>query len=149
MHTRDSLPPCSIRLSEWRDSLTRCRIWLIRRKVVPLSEKPYHFWKSRTTFRQLWLSHAQDSHTRTRDSHICARELKNSDKNRKNPFALIETTSLTVCLHASPCERAHSVSLQPHRQSPRGFNQRNSKNRKNSLSDMMGKIWLMSLLPNG
>ena len=66
-----------------------------------------------------------------RGARVRARQLVDSDKNQKNPFALIETASPTVCLHASPCERAHSVSLQPHRQSPRGFNQCKSKNRKN------------------
>ena len=46
-----------------RDSHICWRIWLIREKAVPLSEKLYHFWKSRTTFRQLWLTHARDNRT--------------------------------------------------------------------------------------
>ena len=56
-----------------------------------------------------------------RGARVRARQLVDADKNQKNPFALIETASLTVCLHASPCERAHSVSLQPHRQSLKGI----------------------------
>ena len=84
-----------------------------------------------------------------RGARARARQLVDSDKNQKNPFALIETASPTVCLHASPCERAHSVSLQPHRQSPRGFNQRKSKNINNRLPCVMGKIWFENVWPNG
>ena len=49
-------------------------------------------------------------------------------KTKKNSFALGETTSLMPHLHASPCERAHSVSLQIHHQSPWDFTQSKSKN---------------------
>ena len=77
-------------------------------KVVPLLEKPYHFSPAMAK-------------PRASKAHLRARLPKNSDKKQKNPFALIETASLTVCLYASPCERAHSVSLQPHRQSQKGI----------------------------
>lgn len=33
--------------------------------------------------------------------------LVEKDKNQNNPFILIETSSLLVCLHAFPCEQAH------------------------------------------
>ena len=49
-----------------RDSCSRAWDSCSHQKVVPLSEKSYHFWKSPTTFTPLQLSHAREqlSHTR-------------------------------------------------------------------------------------
>ena len=51
-----SLSHLRISSSQLRDSCSRAREQLIHEKVVPLSEKSYHFWKSPTTFPPLQLS---------------------------------------------------------------------------------------------
>ena len=45
------------------------------------------------------------------------------NKNLENPFDLVETSSLMLCLHASAFEQARSLSLQTYHQSLRDFNQ--------------------------
>ncbi len=55
-HLRISLSQRCISLSQQRDSCSCAREQLIHEKVVPLSEKSYHFWKSPTTFPPLQLS---------------------------------------------------------------------------------------------
>ena len=52
------------------------------------------------------------------------------EKNRKNSFVLGETTSLMVCLHALPYERAHCQSPQAYHQSRWDFTQNKSKNHR-------------------
>ena len=52
-----SLSHLRISLSQQRDSCSCAWEQLIHVKVVPLSEKSYHFWKSPTTFPPLQLSH--------------------------------------------------------------------------------------------
>ena len=49
-------------------------------------------------------------------------------KNHKNPFVLVETTSLMPCLFALPSEPAHCQTPQPHHPSPRGFQPGQKKN---------------------
>ena len=86
-------------------------------------------------FAKLQLSQIKDSCSRARISLSSVSivtvsapyKLYYSDKNRKNPFVLVETTSFTLCLHPSACERAHSVSLQPPRQSLWDFAQAKRK----------------------
>ena len=51
-----SLSHLRISLSQQRDSCSCAWEQLIHEKVVPLSEKSYHFWKSPTTFPPLQLS---------------------------------------------------------------------------------------------
>ena len=60
-HLRISSSQRCISLSQQRDSSSCTREQLIHEKVVPLSEKPYHFCKSPTTFPPLQLSHHWDS----------------------------------------------------------------------------------------
>ena len=50
------------------------------------------------------------------------------NKNHKNPFVLVETTSLMPCLYALPSEPAHCQTPQPHHPSPRGFQPGQKKN---------------------
>ena len=57
-----------ISLSQQRDSCSCTREQLIHEKVVPLSEKSYHFCKSPTTFPPLQLSRHWDSLSRHWDS---------------------------------------------------------------------------------
>ena len=52
-----SLSHLRISSSQLRDSCSCAREQLIHEKVVPLSEKSYHFWKNPTTFPPLQLSH--------------------------------------------------------------------------------------------
>jgi hypothetical protein len=67
-HLRSSASHRCISLSQQRDSCSCTREQLIHEKVVPLSEKPYHFCKSPTTFPPLQLSHHWDSLSRHWDS---------------------------------------------------------------------------------
>lgn len=53
-------------------------------------------------------------------------------KNEKTAFALGETTSLMLCLHALPYERAHCQSPQTYHQSRWDFTQNKSKNHRAS-----------------
>ena len=54
------------------------------------------------------------------------------NKNHKNPFVLVETTSLMPCLYALPSEPAHCQTPQPHHPSPRGFQPGQKKNQEKS-----------------
>ena len=67
-HLRISSSQRCISLSRQRDSCSCAREQLIHEKVVPLSEKSYHFCKSPTTFPPLQLSHHWDSLSRHWDS---------------------------------------------------------------------------------
>ena len=73
-----------------------------------------------------------------RGARVRARQLVDSDKNQKNSFALIETASPTVCLHASPCERAHSVGLQPHCQFLKGIQSAQKQKQKKPFTQRNG-----------
>ena len=61
-----------------------------------------------------------------------AEELK---KNNKNPFVLIETMSLMLCLQALAYERVHSQSPQSPHQSFQDFNQNEGKTPLASLTE--------------
>ena len=63
-HLRINSSRRCISLSQQRDSCSRAREQLIHEKVVPLSEKPYHFSKTPTTFPPLQLSRHWDSLSR-------------------------------------------------------------------------------------
>ena len=91
-HLRISSSHRCISLSQQRDSCSCAREQLIHEKVVPLSEKSYHFWKSRTTFPPLQLSHHWDSLSRHWDKLIQKREqLKKSAVPPSTPQILMFT----------------------------------------------------------